>query len=90
MLLISTVARLMKVRCKPGKYHVELHSNTDKEPMVAVVCFSFFSGRLTPQQALKVSRTSLGYIVVEFKHITTKSTNQSWVNVRKHNADWPS
>ena len=42
MLLISTVARPMKIGCKPGIYHIELHSNTDKEAMATVVCFSFF------------------------------------------------
>ena len=65
MFLISTVARLMKIRSKPRIYHIELHSNTDKEPMATVVCFSFFLGRLKSQHALKVSGTSWGYTVIE-------------------------
>ena len=32
----------MKIRYEPEIYHVELHSNTDKEPMASAVCFSFF------------------------------------------------
>ena len=87
--VISTVAKLMKIRYKPEMYHVELHSNDDQEPMASVVCFSFFSGRLKSQQALNVSHTSWVINVVELKHITTKSTNESRVHVRKPNADWP-
>ena len=59
-IVISTAARLMKIRYEPEIYHVELHSNTDKEPMASAVCFSFFSGRLKSQHALKVSQTSWG------------------------------
>ena len=66
-----------------------LHNNSDKEPTTVVVCFRF-SGRLKLQHALKVSRTSWGYTVVELKHITKKSTNQSRVRVRKPKCDWPS
>ena len=80
----------MKIRCwsKPGIYLV-LHNNSDKEPTTAIVCFCF-SGRLKSQHALKVSRTSWGYTVVELKHITKKSTNQSRVHVREPKCDWPS
>ena len=31
----------MKIKYKPEIYHVDLHSNTDKEPMASVACFSF-------------------------------------------------
>ena len=81
----------MKIRCwsKPGIYLIVLHNNSDKEPTTAIVCFRF-SGRLKSQHALKVSRTSWGYTVVELKHITKKSTNQSRVNVREPKCDWPS
>ena len=81
----------MKIRCwsKPGIYLVVLHNNSDKEPTTAIVCFRF-SGRLKSQHALKVSRTSRGYTVVELKHITKKSTNQSRVHVREPKCDWPS
>ena len=81
----------MKIRCwsKPGIYLVVLHNNSDKEPTAAIVCFRF-SGRLKSQHALKVSRTSWGYTVVELKHITKKSTNQSRVHVREPKCDWPS
>ena len=60
--VIFSLTRLMKIRYKPEIYHVELHSNTDKEPMAPVVCFSFFSGRLKSQHALKVSQTSRGML----------------------------
>ena len=81
----------MKIRCwsKPGIYLVVLHNNSDKEPTTTIVCFRF-SGRLKSQHALKVSRTSWGYTVVELKHITKKSTNQSRVHVREPKCDWPS
>ena len=81
----------MKIRCwsKPGIYLVVLHNNSDKEPTTAITCFRF-SGRLKSQHALKVSRTSWGYTVVELKHITKKSTNQSRVHVRQPKCDWPS
>ena len=81
----------MKIRCwsKPEIYLVVPHNNSDKEPTTAIVCFRF-SGRLKSQHALKVSRTSLGYTVVELKHITKKSTNQSRVHVREPKCDWPS
>ena len=78
--VISTVATLMKIRYKPGIYHVELHSKTGKEPLAAVVCFSFF--RQTQITAPTESFSDiLGYTVIELKHITTKSTNQSRVHV---------
>ena len=64
--------------------------------MASVVCFSFFSGRLKSQHALNVSQTSWEYTVVELKHTTTKSNNQSKsinqsrVHLRESNSDWPS
>ena len=81
----------MKIRCwsKPGIYLVVLQNNSDKELTTAIVCFRF-SGRLKSQHALKVSRTSWGYTVVELKHTTKKSTNQSRVHVREPKCDWPS
>ena len=39
---IHHIARLMIKRYKPEIYHIELHRNTDKEPMVSAVCFCFF------------------------------------------------
>ena len=66
-----------------------LHNNFDKEPTTVVSCFRF-SGRFKLQHALKVSRTSRGYTVVELKHITKKSTNQSRVRVPEPKCDWPS
>ena len=81
----------MKIRCwsKPEIHLVVLHNNSDKEPTTAIVCFRF-SGRLKSQHALKVSRTSLGYTVVELKHITKQSTNQSRVHVSEPKCDWTS
>ena len=58
--------------------------------MAAAVKFFVFSGRLKSQHALKISRTSWGYTVVELTHITKESTNQSRVHVREPNTDWPS
>ena len=66
-----------------------MHNNSDKEPTTVAVCFRF-SGGLKLQHALKVSQTSWGYTVVELKHITKKSTNQSRVRVREPKCDWPS
>ena len=80
---ISYIVKLL------GIYLLVLHNNSDKESTTAIVCFSL-SGRLKSQHALKVSRTSWGYTVVELKHITKKSTNQSRVHVREPKCDMPS
>ena len=90
MFLISTVARLMKIRCrsKPRIYDMGLHNNTDKEPMAAIVSFSLFRQTQTIRRTESFSDI-LGYIVVELKHITKESTYQSRVHVREPNADWP-
>ena len=62
--LISTVVGLMKIRCwsKPGIYHVVQHIRSPPPPLLFR-----FSSRLESQHALKVSRTSWGYTVVELK-----------------------
>ena len=59
MPLIFTEAGLMKIRCKPGIYHVGLLSNTDTDPAYGRRSLFFvFSGRLKSQHALNVSQTS--------------------------------
>ena len=65
--LISTAARLLKIRYKSGIDHIELHSNTEKEPELMALFVFVVSGRLTgrfeSQHALKVSQTSWGAVV---------------------------